>query len=121
MKTALEIFDNSALPSAIHADSPPILIEFYELYLDHTQKVIGHMCSLDSTRDLPDIQEQAHSIKSSSRMVGAHALASELNTLEQVAASQDADRAAAMLTILKPLAEHTFEIIRLEIETLASS
>lgn len=121
MKAAPEIFDNSALPDAIHADSPPILIEFYELYLDHTQKVIGDMLSTDTNTNLPDLREQAHSIKSSSMTIGAQALAHELDTLEQVAASQDASRAAAILNALEPVAEQTFQIIRVEIETLRQS
>ncbi|TFH71700.1 hypothetical protein E3V39_14580 [Gammaproteobacteria bacterium LSUCC0112] len=77
-------FDKTVLPQALEENDPTLLLSFYQLFLDHTLPS-WHKAELDAREHRwEDVRLVAHSLKSSSRGVGALQLGNQMAMIEKM-------------------------------------
>jgi HPt (histidine-containing phosphotransfer) domain-containing protein len=80
------IFDHRALEILLEESDPTVLIGFFQIFLDHTITLWGNAEVAAGNGDWSKVSALAHSIKSSSRSLGANALSAAMLTIEQTTA-----------------------------------
>jgi HPt (histidine-containing phosphotransfer) domain-containing protein len=83
------IFDSRALENLLEESDPPVLIGFFKIFLDHTITLWGNAEVAADNGDWSKVSALAHSIKSSSRSLGANALGAAMLTIEQATADNN--------------------------------
>ena len=86
------------------AGDPEFFDEMVVEYLDESTERIDELARLYESRDWPQYARCAHSIKSTSMMIGAHSLAELARTMEL--AGKEADEAAILAKHKRFLAQY---------------
>lgn len=85
-----QIFDSTSLEVTLDETDSAILISFYQIFLDHTLSSWSAAEAAASNGQWPVVSAMAHSIKSSSRSIGADALSTAMSNIERITANGDA-------------------------------
>ncbi|MBH0201742.1 MAG: PAS domain S-box protein [Nitrospira sp.] len=98
------IIDQSAL-AAIRAvqrpGQPDIVTRILTQYMDSSPEIVDRIRRAVLSRDAADLRAAAHRLKSSSAQLGATAVAADCRDLELIGASQELERAEAVLQALE--------------------
>jgi HPt (histidine-containing phosphotransfer) domain-containing protein len=85
-----QIFDSTSLEATLDETDSAILISFYQIFLDHTLSSWRAAEAAASNGQWQVVSAVAHSIKSSSRSIGADALSTAMSNIERITANGDA-------------------------------
>jgi HPt (histidine-containing phosphotransfer) domain-containing protein len=88
MSTQHTVFDSTHLPHGLELDDWEVLTDFYTTFLQQLEEFLQLVSSTVSPMSLEEQRHHAHKLGSSCRTVGAPALASLLEKLEDVCRSQ---------------------------------
>lgn len=112
--------DDNALPALLGRD-PVRLCRVYRLYLDTCAKSMAKMEAVVSRGELVAIKASAHTLKSSSYMVGAIVLGDLCASMEDAADCGDVKRMEALLPSLLESADAALEWVRQQIGRIEES
>ncbi|MEZ5556806.1 Hpt domain-containing protein [Haliea sp.] len=108
MSTKHTVFDSRHLPRALELDDWEVLEDFYITFLQQLEEFLQLVDSAVSPMGLEEQRHHAHKLGSSCRTVGATALASLLEKLEELCRSAaDADMRSKLLTEIAGLGANT--------------
>lgn len=112
-----EIFDTRSLEVTLGTGDPQILVQFYELFVNHTDSLIADI-SNDTGHDNGAILNLTHKLKSSGKSLGAVALTVCMQDLESAIHAGDDVRVANLVQEMSELWRKTRAIIREEIRRI---
>lgn len=115
------IFDATVLPAALESRDPELLVSFYEMYIGHTREACQCILDAEPPYDYQKLQRSAHSLKSSSRSVGALMAGEMLRALEVAAEGKCMDQTVACVETARRVMTDTISVMSQEIERLKSS
>jgi HPt (histidine-containing phosphotransfer) domain-containing protein len=79
-----QLFDPKALEKTLEESDPDILISFYQIFLNHTLSSWQAAETAANSGSWSEVSALAHSIKSSSRTIGAQSLSALMSDIEQI-------------------------------------
>lgn len=82
-----KIFDSKTLETLLEETDPTVLISFFQIFLDHTITLWRDAEIAAGNGEWSKVNALAHSIKSSSRSIGANSLGAAMLTIEQTTAN----------------------------------
>lgn len=81
-----KIFDSRTLEILLEESDPTVLISFFQMFLDHTITLWRDAEVAADNGEWSKVNALAHSLKSSSRSIGANSLGAAMLTIEQTTA-----------------------------------
>jgi HPt (histidine-containing phosphotransfer) domain-containing protein len=115
------LFDTAVLPAALESDDPELLQSFYDMFVTHTRDSSQILRNVALPCDFDAIRRAAHSLKSSSRSIGAMKLGELLRDLELAAEEQSAAALFSCLSEIEQVLPETLAVISAEIRRLTSA
>jgi HPt (histidine-containing phosphotransfer) domain-containing protein len=79
-----QLFDPKALEKTLEESDPDILISFYQIFMDHTLSSWQAAETAANSGGWSEVSALAHSIKSSSRSIGALSLSALMSDIEKI-------------------------------------
>ena len=114
------VFDRTVLPAALESQDAELLVSFYDMYLSHTREACLDIMHAAPPYNFDRLQRVAHSLKSSSRSVGAMLIGDLLRALEVAAEAGSDERTATCVEAARRVMAETFAAINSEISVLTS-
>jgi len=111
LPTTEPILNPAVLEQLAHDTSEELLPELVGIYLEETRKRIPVLHRLYTDGNLPDLEIQAHGMKSGSGAFGALKLQNLAFGMEQAAKTADRSQLAALMDSLDEVAETSFRAI----------
>lgn len=105
------IFDPDILPDVLGDSDPAVLIDFYDIFLSFTAESWQELVSSAKSGNWQKVSTLAHSLKSSSRSIGALTLGSAMAELEKT--TEEGAAADDLLQRISTIVDVTFERVRL--------
>ncbi|OGT74668.1 MAG: hypothetical protein A3H44_03235 [Gammaproteobacteria bacterium RIFCSPLOWO2_02_FULL_57_10] len=111
--------DNNKLRNTLETDEPKVLLEFYSLYMEQLQELIGLLGRISLPEDVGSVVSLAHKMKSSSQSIGAFRVASRLSVVEELALKGDSERLRDSLAHIVQDCDKTLLELKLEVHALS--